>query len=72
VAQTGLLLQVDCPSLAMGQHIQFATVSLEEFRNMARLHVNALNHALASIPLSVLNGIEFAEVLFKEEHMQQR
>jgi 5-methyltetrahydropteroyltriglutamate--homocysteine methyltransferase len=50
VAQAGLLLQVDCPGLAMGRHIQFATVSLEEFRNMARLHVKALNHALSNIP----------------------
>jgi 5-methyltetrahydropteroyltriglutamate--homocysteine methyltransferase len=50
VAQAGLLLQVDCPDLAMGRHIQFAGASLEEFRNMARLHVEALNHALANIP----------------------
>jgi 5-methyltetrahydropteroyltriglutamate--homocysteine methyltransferase len=50
VAQAGLLLQVDCPDLAMGRHIQFAGMSLEEFRTMARLHVEALNHALASIP----------------------
>jgi 5-methyltetrahydropteroyltriglutamate--homocysteine methyltransferase len=50
VAQSGLLLQVDCPDLAMGRHIQFAGASLEEFRNMARLHVEALNHALANIP----------------------
>ncbi len=45
-----MLLQVDCPDLAMGRHIQFASVGLEEFRNMARLHIEALNHALANIP----------------------
>ena len=50
VAQGGLLLQVDCPDLAMGRHIQFADASLEAFRRMARLHVEALNHALATIP----------------------
>src|SRR5215467_9337289 len=50
VAQGGLLLQVDCPDLAMGRHIQFADASLEAFRRMARLHVEALNHALAHIP----------------------
>ena len=50
VAQAGLVLQVDCPDLAMGRHIQFAGLSLEEFRKMARLHVEALNHALANIP----------------------
>ena len=46
----GFVLQIDCPDLAMGRHIQFADLSLEEFRKMARLHVEALNHALANIP----------------------
>lgn len=50
VAQAGLALQVDCPDLAMGRHIQFTGRSIEEFRYMARLHVEALNHALANIP----------------------
>ena len=50
VAQAGFVLQVDCPDLAMGRHIQFADLSLEEFRTMARLHVEALDHALANIP----------------------
>ena len=50
VAAAGLVLQVDCPDLAMGRHIQFADLSLEEFRKMARLHVEALDHALASVP----------------------
>jgi 5-methyltetrahydropteroyltriglutamate--homocysteine methyltransferase len=50
VSRAGLLLQVDCPDLAMGRHIQFAALSLEEFRRMARLHVEALNHALAGVP----------------------
>jgi 5-methyltetrahydropteroyltriglutamate--homocysteine methyltransferase len=50
VTNAGLVLQVDCPDLAMGRHIQFAGLSLGEFRKMARLHVEALNHALANIP----------------------
>jgi 5-methyltetrahydropteroyltriglutamate--homocysteine methyltransferase len=50
IAAAGLILQVDCPDLAMGRHIQFADASLEEFRRQARLHVEALNHALAGIP----------------------
>jgi len=49
VAAAGLLLQVDCPDLAMGRHIQFADLSLEEFRKKAHLHVEALNHAVANI-----------------------
>ena len=48
-AKAGFVLQVDCPDLAMGRHIQFAGLSLDEFRKMARLHVEALNHALANI-----------------------
>ena len=50
IHQAGFLLQVDCPDLAMGRHIQFADASLEEFRKKAELHVEALNHALADIP----------------------
>ncbi len=50
VAKAGFVLQVDCPDLAMGRHIQFAGLSLAEFRKMARLHIEALNHALANIP----------------------
>lgn len=50
IHQAGLLLQVDCPDLAMGRHIQFADASLAEFRKMAELHLEALNHALADIP----------------------
>jgi 5-methyltetrahydropteroyltriglutamate--homocysteine methyltransferase len=50
VTEAGFVLQVDCPDLAMGRHIQFAGLGLQEFRAMARLHVQALNHALANIP----------------------
>ena len=50
IHQAGFLLQVDCPDLAMGRHIQFADASLEEFRRNAELHVEVLNHALADIP----------------------
>jgi 5-methyltetrahydropteroyltriglutamate--homocysteine methyltransferase len=50
VARAGFVLQVDCPDLAMGRHIQFADLSLEEFRRMARLHIEALDHALAGVP----------------------
>ena len=49
VARAGFDLQVDCPDLGMGRHIQFADLSLDEFRTMARLHVEALNHALANV-----------------------
>ena len=50
VARAGFILQLDCPDLAMGRHIQFAGLGLEEFRRMARLHLAALDHAVANIP----------------------
>jgi 5-methyltetrahydropteroyltriglutamate--homocysteine methyltransferase len=50
VAKAGIVLQIDCPDLGMGRHIQYASLSLEEFRKRARLHVEALNHALRNIP----------------------
>ncbi len=50
IARAGIILQLDCPDLAMGRHIQFADLSLDEFRKMARRHVEALNHALAGVP----------------------
>ena len=40
VARAGLVLQVDCPDLGMGRHIQFADLVLDGFRTMARLHVD--------------------------------
>ncbi|HEX9477880.1 MAG TPA: cobalamin-independent methionine synthase II family protein [Methylomirabilota bacterium] len=50
VARGGFILQLDCPDLAMGRHIQFAGLGLEEFRKMARLHLAALDHAVSGIP----------------------
>ena len=50
IHQAGFLLQIDCPDLAMGKHIQFADLDLEEFRKNAELHVEALNQAVADIP----------------------
>ena len=50
VAEAGLMLQIDCPDLAFGRHTLFADLSLEEFRKIARMNVEALNHALSNIP----------------------
>jgi 5-methyltetrahydropteroyltriglutamate--homocysteine methyltransferase len=49
VARAGFVVQLDCPDLAMGRHIQYAGLSLQEFRRMASLHIEALNHAVAGI-----------------------
>jgi 5-methyltetrahydropteroyltriglutamate--homocysteine methyltransferase len=50
VARAGFVLQIDCPDLGMGRHIQYADLSIEEFRKKARLHIEALDHALAAVP----------------------
>src|SRR5262249_46800792 len=50
VAKAGFILQLDCPDLGMGRHIQFAELSLDGFRKMARLHIAAMNRALGNVP----------------------
>ena len=49
VAAAGVTLQIDCPDLGMGRHIQHADLSLPEWRKKAELHVEVLNHALANV-----------------------
>jgi 5-methyltetrahydropteroyltriglutamate--homocysteine methyltransferase len=50
IAKAGIVLQIDCPDLGMGRHIQHADLSLVEWRKKAQLHVEALDHAVANIP----------------------
>jgi 5-methyltetrahydropteroyltriglutamate--homocysteine methyltransferase len=50
ITKAGITLQIDCPDLGMGRHIQHADLSLAEWRKKAELHVEALNHALANVP----------------------
>jgi len=54
VAAAGFVLQLDCPDLAMGRHIQYADLSVAEFRQRMHLHIEALNHAVANIPAEQL------------------
>jgi len=49
ITNAGITLQIDCPDLGMGRHIQHADLSLPEWRKKAELHVEALNHALANV-----------------------
>ena len=49
VAQSGLVLQIDCPDLGMGRHIQYADLDLKEFRRRIGMHIAALNHATRNI-----------------------
>jgi 5-methyltetrahydropteroyltriglutamate--homocysteine methyltransferase len=50
VAKAGFILQIDCPDLGMGRHIQYADLDLKEFRKRIQLHIEALNHATSGIP----------------------
>ncbi len=50
IVNSGLLLQVDCPDLAMGRHSRFKNQTEEEFLRTAETQVEALNHALANVP----------------------
>ncbi|MCX7676092.1 MAG: cobalamin-independent methionine synthase II family protein [Alteraurantiacibacter sp.] len=50
IAAAGITLQVDCPDLAMGRHVQFTHLSLADFRKRIGMNVAALNHALRNIP----------------------
>jgi 5-methyltetrahydropteroyltriglutamate--homocysteine methyltransferase len=50
IVASGFDLQIDCPDLAMGRHIQYANLELSEFRKRAAEHVEFLNGALANIP----------------------
>ncbi len=50
IVKSGLLLQLDCPDLAMGRHTRFKNLTDEEFLRNAEMQVEALNHALANVP----------------------
>ena len=62
VAKAGLVLQIDCPDLAMGRHIQYADLSLAEFRKRAHACRGAQScgrqyPARATAPASVLGQL---------------
>ncbi|MDE2841771.1 MAG: cobalamin-independent methionine synthase II family protein [Chloroflexota bacterium] len=50
IHEAGFLLQLDCPDLALGRHQLFSHLTLEEFRAVAEMHVEALNYSVADIP----------------------
>jgi 5-methyltetrahydropteroyltriglutamate--homocysteine methyltransferase len=50
IVKSGLLLQLDCPDLAMGRHTRFKNLTDAEFLRNAEMQVEALNHALANVP----------------------
>jgi 5-methyltetrahydropteroyltriglutamate--homocysteine methyltransferase len=50
IAAHGIILQIDCPDLAMGRHTQFRELDLSGFRDKMALNIEALNRATANIP----------------------
>jgi 5-methyltetrahydropteroyltriglutamate--homocysteine methyltransferase len=50
IVDSGLILQIDSPDLGLGRHMMFKNKPDEEYRKLASLHVDALNHALSGLP----------------------
>ena len=50
IAASGVLLQIDCPDLALGRHFRAKPLDVTSFRKEVGLHVEVLNHALRDIP----------------------
>ena len=50
IIDAGYMLQFDCPDLAMTRHREFANSPLRDFRDYARLHIEALNSILDRFP----------------------
>ena len=49
IVDAGLLLQIDCPDLAMTRVTQFSHLSEEEFKRVVELHVEVVNYALSGL-----------------------
>ena len=49
IVDSGLLLQIDCPDLAMTRITQFSHLSEDEFIKIVEMHVEVLKHALSGI-----------------------
>lgn len=49
IAAQGIILQIDCPDLAMGRHTQFRELDLSGFRDKMAMNIEALNLATANI-----------------------
>ena len=50
IVSRGLVLQLDCPDLAMERHMSYQDEPLDVFQDLVRLHIRAINHALQNIP----------------------
>jgi 5-methyltetrahydropteroyltriglutamate--homocysteine methyltransferase len=50
IVDAGLILQLDCPDLAMLRHTVYLDKSLPDFRKIIAVNVAALNHAVHDLP----------------------
>ena len=50
IVAAGLVVQLDCPDLAMAHHTGFQDLGEAEFVKRCELHVEAMNHALWNVP----------------------
>jgi 5-methyltetrahydropteroyltriglutamate--homocysteine methyltransferase len=50
IAAAGVIVQLDCPDLAMGRHSAYVGMDAKQFRDRVALNVDALNHAVRNIP----------------------
>ena len=50
IVSKGLILQLDCPDLAMERHVSYQDEPLEAFQEVVELHIEAINRALVNIP----------------------
>jgi 5-methyltetrahydropteroyltriglutamate--homocysteine methyltransferase len=49
IVDSGLMLQLDCPDLALSRHMLFQDLTDEEFLKIAQGHVEAMNYALDGV-----------------------
>jgi len=49
IAKAGIILQLDCPDLALGRHLSPLPLSVSDFRKKAALHVEVLDYATRDI-----------------------
>ena len=50
IVSKGLVLQLDCPDLAMERHVSYQDEPLSAFQELVRLNVRAINRAIRNIP----------------------
>ncbi|HEY0724179.1 MAG TPA: cobalamin-independent methionine synthase II family protein [Pyrinomonadaceae bacterium] len=50
IVDAGLILQLDCPDLAVLRHMVYLDLPLEDYRKIIAVNISALNHAVRDLP----------------------